>query len=384
MNDEKITRIPAQHLIYVKEYIRTGDKERAYGKAYPNAQPQSRKPAAWRLSRRPEIQELIDEKQKASIEKGFAAAEAEAAERHKKDFLSLHERRVELARIVRRQARMNKYYKFKEEVKTMEVTVDNPAAILRAIELDTKLEAEYFAKKPAVEKAKETRTDEEKFRLLIYIDKKAFGGEEEDLTDEEYDYAIKQSLTNDGFRICPPKLRPDWEELGCVIHRDMETGKYEYHCPADKVKTRQENGKTIYYYEQEEKDKEQVTSGNIDSRQTTGTEHEAEKSLMRHAEPEKLPPQPPVRQYIYPTDRAATKRDEWAPIERVLDDYWEYYLKNQNMTNMRGHEAIVRLSRSRNLPPEKRRELELETGWEFHPDRPGLVRRVNHGHAQKP
>lgn len=384
MNEQLVTRLPVQHLIYVKEYLRHGDKERAYGKAYPNAQPQSRKPAAWRLSRRPEIQELIAEKQGAAIEKGFAEAEAAAVERFKEEFLSLYERRSELARIVRRQARMNKYYKFKEEVKTMDVPVDNPSCILRAIELDAKLEAQYFAKKPAGEKLKDTGKEEKPFVLRIYIDKDAFGGMEENLTDEEYDYAIKQSLTNDDFIVNPPRLTPKLEDLGCWVHRDAETGKYEIHCPADRLIAKEVDGETKYYELTEDDTPEQVTSGNIDNRQTTGTQHEAEKSLMRHAEPEKLPPQPPVRQYIYPTDRAATKRDEWAPIERVLDDYWEYYLKNQNMTNMRGHEAIVRLSRSRNLPPEKRRELELETGWEFHPDRSGLVRRVAHGRAQKP
>jgi hypothetical protein len=62
----------------------------------------------------------------------------------------------------------------------------------------------------------------------------------------------------------------------------------------------------------------------------------------------------------------------------VLDDYWAYYLKNQNMDNMRRHEAIVRLSRSRNQAPEKRREIELETGWEFHPEHNELVRRIRH------
>src|ERR1044071_5046304 len=139
MNEQKITRIPVQHLIYIKEYLRTGDKESAYGKAYPNAQPQSRGPAASRLSKRPEIQRLEDAAQQEAIEKGLAAAEAEASERYKEEFLSINERRAELARIVRRQARMNKYYRVKEDMKTMEVPVDSPFAILRAIELDKKL-----------------------------------------------------------------------------------------------------------------------------------------------------------------------------------------------------------------------------------------------------
>src|SRR5688572_23287343 len=97
MNEQKTTRIPWEHAIFVTELIRHGDKERAYGKAYPNASPASRKPAACRLANRPELKEIIEEKQAAAIEKGFAAAEAAAAERFKMEFLSLQEKRAELA-----------------------------------------------------------------------------------------------------------------------------------------------------------------------------------------------------------------------------------------------------------------------------------------------
>lgn len=136
--DKPYIHIPHQQLIFITEVIRHGDKEKAYGKAYPKAKPQSRKPAACRLYNRPEIKQLIDEGRAKAAANACEKAMQAATTSMTDQYLTLHEKRQELARIVRRQQRTTRYYKFKDRIEEKQVPVDSPSVILRAIALDTR------------------------------------------------------------------------------------------------------------------------------------------------------------------------------------------------------------------------------------------------------
>jgi hypothetical protein len=230
---ENLIRIPHKHLIFVREMIKHGDREHAYGKAYPDAKESSRKPSACRLYNRPEIKELIEEARGKAMSEAYNEWEQSCVDLTKAQLLELHEKRAACARIVRGQQSQTRYYKIKDQLKPVESIVDSPFAILRAIELDTKLEAEFFAKQP-----KENKHGKQKFapgefpyKTFIYNGREALEDSGDTLTKEEYDSLLKASLTDEDIKVPDGRLTPLQEAAGCYIRRDMETGKYETICP---------------------------------------------------------------------------------------------------------------------------------------------------------
>lgn len=145
-NKAKSSTMNRKHEVFITEAIRHGDMERAYSKAYPNAKPESCKSAGSRLYNLPEIKQQIDDGRAEATGRAYEKAKQEAAATITCELLSLQEKRQELARIVRRQQSMNRYYKFKDGIEVKEVPVDNPFIIMRAIELDTRLEAASLPK----------------------------------------------------------------------------------------------------------------------------------------------------------------------------------------------------------------------------------------------
>lgn len=373
-------RLPWQHAIFVTEILKHGDREAAYGKAYPNAKPNSRKPAACRLASRPEIKQVIEEKQSKAIRKGFEAAEAEAAERYKQEFLSITDKRMELADIVRRKARMNRYYKDEGEIKHIEVTVDNPFAILRAIELDTKLEAEYFAKKPKEEKAtkpgKLPRLEPGMYQRFVYIGKEPFEKTEYDpLTDEEYDNLIRASLTDPEIIIPEPILTPQLQKFDCHVERDMDTGKYEIVCPADKVELREENGEMVYYGINEE-GTNGLTTVNTDDAQLIENQQQGK---SQETNSKSQTPEPPLGgKGVKPAEKTSLlpgggrEGRQWFDADAVVQEYFRQYREAQTYKNMMLHRNMVKLYKSYGKPEQA--ALEKQTGWEFHPEDESLIR----------
>jgi hypothetical protein len=372
-------RIPIQHLIWVKEFIQHGDAQKAYGKAYPKTKPQCLSAAASRLFKRPEIKQLVEEKQAEAMEKGFAAAEAEAAERYKQEFLSIYERRAELACIVRRQARMNKYYKFKEEVKTMDVPVDNPNAIMRAIELDAKLEAEYFSKKAiatARQEKKEEKKEEGKIIFYVYDEKRSFDSGE-DLTDEELEFLLKESLTNPDVVVSPPTLTYMHEKLGCECERDMETGRYEIVCPGDKVVAKEVDGE-IRHFGIRENPQPDLTIVNTDSPQRLEDQDIEKKPIKRQTPDDKhqIPDSNHQSRWLSGPNTIDEHHNtnEWQNVHQIIKQYVQRTRGNHSELYRQELLNMNKLYKNRNSAV-NRPKLEELTGWEFHPYDNELVRR---------
>lgn len=127
------------HQTFLLEMLSHGDKLRAYQTAYPTASGEAMRTAANRLLRHPAIAEKLAEVQhraEAQLQQHIQqAAEKEAAQ-----MVSLHEKRLILARMIRGQWKQVKHIKLKDTLHAVENDI-TPSALLRAIELDCKLAA---------------------------------------------------------------------------------------------------------------------------------------------------------------------------------------------------------------------------------------------------
>ncbi len=139
------------HQTFLIEMLSHGDKLRAYQAAYPSASGEAMRTAANRLLRHRVIAGRLAEvhhRAEARLQQHIQqAAEKEAAQ-----MVSLHEKRLILARMIRGQWKQVKHIKLKDTLHAVENDI-TPSALLRAIELDCKLATGKY-KEPAPPAAK--------------------------------------------------------------------------------------------------------------------------------------------------------------------------------------------------------------------------------------
>ena len=135
-----------QHEIFVREMIRNGNKTQAYLAAYPDATGEALRTAATRLLNKPHIQQAINSVLSPLREKAAAELEATATHRIKEEICTLQQRREALAKIILGKMQVKKHIRLKDTIQEVYDDV-SPAAIIRAIDLDSKLAANKYKEK---------------------------------------------------------------------------------------------------------------------------------------------------------------------------------------------------------------------------------------------
>src|SRR5689334_81541 len=128
---------------FAMEYIRTGNATEAYQIIYGVENEESARVSAARLLERDDIDALVRSYNEPMKQRMRAEIVAEAEQRIKREMLSNDERRYALADMVKGRTKVRRHFKYKDH---SEEVIDDPSpmAILRAIELDTKLELGWF------------------------------------------------------------------------------------------------------------------------------------------------------------------------------------------------------------------------------------------------
>lgn len=156
-----IKNLNARHLLFINEMIRHGDKLKAYAAAYPDAKGEALRKAAERLMKNPAIAQKIHEVRSQIRHEAYVAAYAACMEEMKTELLSMQKRRAILAQLATCEMKVGRYVKYNGDY-VMVYEDPRPRDIIRAIELDTKLEEACNAARKAEEK--------ELSRYDIYID----------------------------------------------------------------------------------------------------------------------------------------------------------------------------------------------------------------------
>ncbi|MBL7684109.1 MAG: terminase small subunit [Flavipsychrobacter sp.] len=146
-----------QHEIFVREMIRHGNRSLAYKAAYPDAKDEALRTAAARLLAKPHIQQAIDAVMQPLREKAIAELEQQATERVKEEICSLQQRREVLAKIILGRMQVKKHIRLKDTIHEVYDDV-SPAAVIRAIDLDSKLAANKYKEKISTPAPPEVKT----------------------------------------------------------------------------------------------------------------------------------------------------------------------------------------------------------------------------------
>lgn len=167
-----------EHEMFAHHYILTGDKEAAYKKAYPQASCQALKIAARRLINHPDVRQYISARLETEQQKAVQHYHEEEQRRIEEEQATLLLKRKVLCDMIRGTHKQQRHYKLKDHIETIEDELA-PTAVLRAIELDTKLANEWYgspkqaADEQTVVQKKVTRerlinTDTEEYHELCY------------------------------------------------------------------------------------------------------------------------------------------------------------------------------------------------------------------------
>ena len=135
-----------QHEIFVREMIRHGNKTQAYLAAYPDATGEALRTAATRLLNKQHIRQAINSILQPIREKAAAELEATATHRIKEEICTLQQRREALAKIILGKMQVKKHIRLKDTIQEVYDDV-SPYAIIRAIDLDSKLAANKYKEK---------------------------------------------------------------------------------------------------------------------------------------------------------------------------------------------------------------------------------------------
>lgn len=124
---------------FINELLAHGDKFRAYKAAYPTASGEALKVAANRLIRRPEVQAQLQAASAAARAKALVSFEESVSDDLAEQFTTIKEKRRILHLMITGQWKTKRHIKLKDRIEEVEEDI-SPHAMLRAIELDAKLE----------------------------------------------------------------------------------------------------------------------------------------------------------------------------------------------------------------------------------------------------
>ncbi|WP_276132657.1 hypothetical protein [Polluticoccus soli] len=131
-----------QHEKFVEAMAEHGDPVKAYLAAYPNAKESSARSATYRLLQDPEIAQAVTFDAKRMHKKAKAAAIKKGTKRVTQQLADIQSRREVLAQMIFGTVKRKRFFKIDGEVIWVEDDIPSQS-VLRAIELDCKLEAGF-------------------------------------------------------------------------------------------------------------------------------------------------------------------------------------------------------------------------------------------------
>jgi hypothetical protein len=148
-----------EYELFAHHYLLSGDKNKAYKAAYPDASGEALKIAARRLVNHPDVRQYISDR--------LATAQQEAVNRYHEEEQRLAEqeyatmllKRRQLRAIIAGEVKIKRYYRVKDRLEMVETDMP-PFMIIRAIEADTRLANDWYSRKgqpgdePVAEKPK--------------------------------------------------------------------------------------------------------------------------------------------------------------------------------------------------------------------------------------
>lgn len=400
--NQKSQIINSKHLTVIRHYLVHGNKTEAYRQVYTNCADSAARQSAHKLFNRADVKAYIEQEEAAAK----AVVEAEIAEELKAKIFDTLKRRALLADIMTGTRKANRYFKVHGALVPI---VDElpPNALLKAIELDTKIEAGWYDRKPLPGESKimkEPPPPPKPVVNAVYFGCEPFDNHDERwpvLTEDEEKALWQLSLSHELIITPPPPLTPRQESLGMIKCKNEKTGHWYLTCPARSVEklTDKEKSAKVSLENDQPIDNERLDNIIKNSEFITGLlNYEYNLLLFRGdrsaskqdktatAKPKEIPADVPVApgeqidKVVEATAEESPAEElqedtEYLPLQDTCKQYWNDAVNRQTKRSLDAYKELEQLWKARDKPPAKRKDIESKTTWQFHPENPFLIRK---------
>lgn len=135
-----------EHELFAHHYLLSGDKDKAYKAAYPGASGEALKIAARRLANHPDVRQYISERLAATQQEAINRYHEEEQRLAEQEYATMLLKRKQLRAIIAGEVKIKKYYRIQDRLEMVETDMP-PFMIIRAIEADTRLANDWYARK---------------------------------------------------------------------------------------------------------------------------------------------------------------------------------------------------------------------------------------------
>lgn len=150
-----------EHEMFAHHYILSGDKDKAYKIAYPHAKGAPLKIAARRLINSKDVRDYIDKHFTAAQEKAIKEQHAEEQRIAEEEYATMMLKRKMLRSMISGEYKHKRHIRVREHLEVVEEPL-NPIAILRAIDIDTKLAKDWYNRAGQVKASAQVESAKEK------------------------------------------------------------------------------------------------------------------------------------------------------------------------------------------------------------------------------
>jgi hypothetical protein len=364
-----------KHRLFISEMIKHCDKHAAYLAAYPEAKGESLRTAANKLCRKYKTE--IDTARHKIYLQVMAETEAQAKEQMQQAYADMHIKRVALARIIKDEHKITRHIKLEDRVEEVKDSI-SVNAIIRAIEVDTKLENDWY-NRPAKAGKKEKELIAQYDGYDIYI---------EGYTPADSDEGIKEAWHRANPDKCTFIPDPHTGSKSKLGHMEYSIIPPWIEDPGWLSKQREEISNVKSETPKEEDPFNPGPAQHKFPLRDLKVQNYPDPSSDHHSHPSNHPGHStaPAAQQLTPQSSSLTpvvKPEPNGAIPQGYDTIYKIvqlchrrYYQYPTATNYQRYKSIEALSVNRNTHPQLLKEYEQKAGWQCHPNNRNWVRRI--------
>jgi hypothetical protein len=385
------------HQTFLLEYFRTGDKKQAYRKAYPNTKENCIANSVNRLLTRADIAAAIQEQEQTSRK----AIEAEIAERYKAEIISIYEAQATLSQIIRGELKREKWVKKKDHWETIQIT-PTISETLRALNTFFRLND----KVPPLKRAEgnvHSRRENNNTGFPLQAAEVILPPEPVRTEPHPFGNIYPASYPGPYYDPADPNTKEKMQQIqNQSRHSDSESIRKE-ESPEPMQSTQSQQQLSTTNNNKMEVPPSKGAEGDVHSRSTTNNNPQQETSPpfrgwvsneerrggATQQEQAQVPPAESrsllggggaipsyaAKQRAWRIKLEQLRKEGWETANELLNEVHDVFINNQHSGTYKMLKQFEKAVQSRNLPVEEREKITQETGWEYHPEHPHVMRR---------
>jgi hypothetical protein len=376
------------HQTFLLEYFRTGDKKQAYRKAYPNAKENCITNSVNRLLTRADIAAAIHEQEQTKRKD----IEAEIAERYKAEIIDIYEAQATLIQVTPTISEtlraLNTFFRLNDKVPPLK-GAEEDVHPRREKNNNTKFPLQVAE---GVLPPEPVRTYPHPFGNIY---PKTYPGPYYDPGDpntkEKMQHITTSVITSDNEAISQQPITTQQPATSPPFRGGVPAGRggatqqkqSQMEVPPSKGAEGDVHSRSTTNNNLQQPATTPPFRGGVSNEERRGGDTQQEPTTHNNPQQNKLPPSGSrtatpsyaAKQRAWRIKLEQLRKEGWETANELLNEVHDVFINNQHSGTYKTLKQFEKAVQSRNLPVEEREKITQETGWEYHPEHPHVMRR---------